>query len=434
MKILCSGDIHIGRRPSYTPVGGDGGQHSTAAAWQRIVAFAIEDGIDVVALTGDIVDRANRFAEAYGPLERGIVALSKAGIHTCAVAGNHDFDVFPKLAANLSGDLFHFLGANGTWERFTLTDDGRPILHVDGWSFPSQYVHESPVGSYLLSEDTGVPTLGMLHADLDASGSRYAPVTEAELGRCPVSAWLLGHVHTALVKSEPGSPAILYPGSPQALSRREGGVHGACLIGLDGQGKVTHRQVPMASLQYDDVEIDLEGVASEDGFESRLIQTIQEHLEKAGNEAPSLRHVVCTVVLTGRTSLHRELRSLVEEMKDDLAIPAGDITATVEKVTVATSPDRDLEAIANSGGNDPATFLAGLLISLDKEDPGDECSRLAEEAIRTIADVDRSAIYLELDRSSKAASGDRSELAASLLKEEGMCLLDTLLSQAEDAQ
>jgi DNA repair exonuclease SbcCD nuclease subunit len=435
MKILCSGDIHIGRRPSYAPVGGDGGQHSTAAAWQRIVAFAIEDGIDVVALTGDIVDRANRFAEAYGPLERGIVALSKAGIHTCAVAGNHDFDVFPKLAANLSGDLFHFLGANGTWERFTLTDDGRPILHVDGWSFPSQYVHESPVGSYLLSEDTGVPTLGMLHADLDASGSRYAPVTEAELGRCPVSAWLLGHVHTALMKSEPGSPTILYPGSPQALSRREGGVHGACLIELDGQGKVTPRQVPMASLQYDDVEINLEGVASEDEFKPRLIQAVQEHLENAGNDAPNLRHVVCTLVLKGRTSLHSRLKSLAEDNKEEWNIPAGDLTATVEKVTIETLPDRDLEAIANSGSNDPATFLAGLLLSQEKEDPGDEFRRqLTEEAMRAIADVDRSAIYLELEGSREAASEDRSELAARLLREEGMCLLETLLSQAEGTQ
>lgn len=434
MKILCSGDIHIGRRPSYTPAGGDGKQHSTAAVWQRVVAFAIEDGVDVVALTGDIVDRANRFAEAYGPLERGIVALSEAGIHTCAVAGNHDFDVLPKLAANLSGELFHFLGANGTWERFTLTDDGRPVLHVDGWSFPSQYVNESPIGSYPFAEDTGVPAVGLLHADLEAAGSRYGPVTENELGRCPVSAWLLGHVHTLSVRSEPGSPTIMYPGSPQALSRREGGVHGACLIELDGQGRARPRQVPLASLQYDHVEIDLDGVATEDEFRSRMIQAVQEHLENTGSDASNLRHVVCTLVLKGRTSLHSRLRSLAENNKEDWSIPAGDLTASVEKVVIETLPDRDLEAIAQSGGNDPVTFLAGLLLSLDKADSEGECRQLTEEAMRAIADVDRSAIYLELDKSRKAASDDRSELAVSFLREDGMALLDELLSQTEGVQ
>lgn len=433
MKILCSGDIHIGRRPSYSLEAADGRQHSAAEAWKRIVDVAIDRSVDVVALTGDTVDRANRFAEAYGPLERGVVALSRAGIHTCAVAGNHDFDVFPHLAKNLSGELFHFLGAEGEWERFTLEDNGRPVLHIDGWSFPSQYIHESPLDNYRLSHDGDVPVVGILHTALDAAGSRYAPVMTSELERCPVSIWLLGHVHTAMVKDEPGSPTIVYPGSPQALSRREGGVHGACLIEIGGAGEISTQMIPLASLQYDEIEVGIEGIQCADDFRSTLIQSVRQHLD-GDSITPGLRHVVCSLQFTGRTALHREVRALAEEMKDDLSVPSGDLTASIEKVVVNTLPDRDLESIAGSGGKDTATYLAGILLSLENETPGDELDQLVKNAIQALADVDRSPLYMEVDLADGTAADERARTAVRLLREQGMMLLDTLLSQAGETR
>ena len=38
---------------------------------ERIVDVAIQQRADIVAISGDLIDRENRFFEAFGPVERG---------------------------------------------------------------------------------------------------------------------------------------------------------------------------------------------------------------------------------------------------------------------------------------------------------------------------------------------------------------------------
>src|SRR3546814_11087376 len=42
---------------------------------------------------------------------------------------------------------------------------------------------------------SAIPRIGLLHADLDASGGHYAPIRQAELDSTGYDAWLLGHIH-----------------------------------------------------------------------------------------------------------------------------------------------------------------------------------------------------------------------------------------------
>ena len=84
--------------------------------WEMIVDRAITETVDAVALSGDIVDQDNRFFEATGPLERGILLLASKGIHTFAVSGNHDYDVLHRLADSIGSEHFHLLGRGGQWE------------------------------------------------------------------------------------------------------------------------------------------------------------------------------------------------------------------------------------------------------------------------------------------------------------------------------
>ena len=82
MKILFSGDLHIGRHSSRIPQSLDGPKYSAARAWERIVDIATEDKYEIVLLSGDIADQDNDYYEAIGPLERGIQRLGEAGIRT----------------------------------------------------------------------------------------------------------------------------------------------------------------------------------------------------------------------------------------------------------------------------------------------------------------------------------------------------------------
>ena len=71
MRVLISGDIHIGRRSSKIPENATG--FRARDAWMKIVETAIKERVDLVLLSGDVADRDNRFWEAIGPLEAGTI-------------------------------------------------------------------------------------------------------------------------------------------------------------------------------------------------------------------------------------------------------------------------------------------------------------------------------------------------------------------------
>ena len=110
VSILATGDIHIGKRPTRVPSTKLAERASAAHMWENIASQAITREVDAVLLSGDVVDNASRYYEATGPLERGIHAPAKAEIPTYAVAGNHDYNVFPRILDQVDTPLFHVLG------------------------------------------------------------------------------------------------------------------------------------------------------------------------------------------------------------------------------------------------------------------------------------------------------------------------------------
>ena len=218
MKILCCGDVHIGRCSARLPEHVDGREVSSAACWTRIVDLALAERVDVVALSGDVVDQANRYYEATGPLEAGIRRLADAGIPTVAVAGNHDHDVFPRLADELGGKRFHLLGRGGRWERATVRSRNG-ALHVVGWSFPAARVSESPLASFALGP-TGddAPVLGLLHADLDQSRATMRRSPRRLRAASTSGSWAI----SAPRRIEPGAAPVLYPLAPGPRPGRAG--------------------------------------------------------------------------------------------------------------------------------------------------------------------------------------------------------------------
>ena len=466
MKILCTGDLHLGRRSSRLPRHLDDRAHSAAACWERVVELALAESVAAVVVSGDLVDRANRFYEAAGPLEAGVRRLAAAGITTVAVAGNHDFDVLPRLAAGLGPDAFRLLGAAGAWERTTIRRDGA-VLHLDGWSFPAQYVRESPVAYYDLPVPDNAPVLALLHADLEQPASPYAPVMLGELRARPVDFWLLGHVHLPALHDAAGATPVLYPGSPQALDPGETGAHGAWLLELAPGRRFTTRFVPLSSVRYDEVVVDLTGVVDLGEVDVRVAAAVRAHLESLVDDV-ALRCISCRLRVVGRTQVHRQLGPHLEALAADLELPGpGGATASVEKVEVATRPGYDLAELAR--GNDPVGLLARLLIGLDDVDrasshqgaepaavPGHPPAGLDPEQLRLLRDAERAAVevaqsraYLGLrDRNGVGRGGGRGDvvygdslsgdaalrgLARDALARQAALLLDALLAQKEVA-
>lgn len=365
LDLLAIGDMHLGRRPSRLPaeLADSGRSYGPAEAWARAVRHAIETGVDVVALAGDLVDQEDDFFEAYRALKEGLSDLARNGIEVLGIAGNHDVLVLPRLAGELPD--FHLLGAGGRWE--TRQFDARLTLH--GWSFPTRSVEHSPLSGHSFERGPGV-NLGLLHCDRDARDSRYAPVASNELDAAGLDGWLLGHIHRpdALTAAHPAG----YLGSITGMHPGEHGARGPWRIRVDENGVASVEQVRLAPMHWARVSIDLTGIERPEDAESRLLNALQELDDDLdGHEIPPDALGV-RVRLTGRTDGVNAVLERFEKSAGENVSGHRDRFAFIETVEAHTRPTRDLDELAATG--DHIGLLAGRLLLLDRP-PDDEARR-----------------------------------------------------------
>ena len=431
MRLLLAGDIHIGRT-STRLTGDQGGRRpgelGARAAWGRIVDAALHHRCAAVLLSGDVADQENGFWEAVGPLQEGTARLAEAGIRTVAVAGNHDHSVLGRLADALAPEHFTLVGRGGRWERITLERDGVPTLHVDGWSFPGSRVTESPLERYDLPRVQGVPVLGMVHGDLDAPGSVYAPLTSGDLRSRQVDGWLLGHIHVPrLMEATDGGAWILYPGSPQALHPGESGVHGVWLVEVEGGRLGVPRLHPLSTARYEVVEVQVDAIRDPDTVEPHLLSTLEQKVGRLRIESGEvLRHVGLRVAVTGSTDVPEAVARAVMALGSggtDTDLPMGRLRVRVHRVTDATTPRLDLEEAALSPSALGATARLLLLLEGRREPHAGEVSRLDSLVERTrsrLDDLRRQRVYraLESEPVSEAQAREHLRLATRRLLSE----------------
>ncbi len=425
-QILCTGDVHLGRRPSRVPVEDD--ELSVRHVWNRFVEAALDREIDVVALTGDIVDSENQMYEAFGALERGVQRLLDGGIEIVAVAGNHDHSAFPRLVRAIDADGFHLLGQGGTWEaaQVNARDGDLPVRFV-GWSFPQATVLSSPLDDLEIGE-TDKPTIGLLHCEAGSDEGPYAPVRRDALGRAPVDAWLLGHIHAPNDHREAGQ-LQLYPGSLQPLDPGEPGTHGPWLIEVSAHD-ATADQLPLASLRYEETAVEVSECETRDDVEETVLRILRDRASELGERFPDLRHVAHRLRFEGRTQLHREVEETLRDMVGSIRREVDQITATIEGFTLQTRPDYDLDELARA--DDPPGVLAQLLLKLETGDVEDNrVRRLLREASKATTDIHESSRYEPLRRDSETQEPPDRENLRSMLYQQGLLLLDELHESRE---
>jgi DNA repair exonuclease SbcCD nuclease subunit len=425
VQILCTGDVHLGRRSSRVPVEDE--ELSVRHVWERFVETAINREVDGVALTGDIVDSENEMYEAFGALERGVQRLLNAGIEIVAVAGNHDHDAFPRLVRGIDADGFHLLGPGGTWEEVQIGLESRETVRFVGWSFPQATVLSSPLDDVEIAE-ADEPTIGVLHCEAGSVEGQYAPVRRDELARAPVDAWLLGHIHAPNNHREAGQ-LQLYPGSLQPLDPGEPGTHGAWLVEVSRQ-KASAEQIPLASLRYEEMAVDVTDCETGDDVEEMVLHTLRNSAAELGEQFPDLRHVAHRLRFEGRTTLHREIEETLRGMVGTVRREVDDVSATIESFRLDTRPDHDLDELART--DDPPGVLAQLLLKLENGDVEHErVQRILREASKATREVHESSRYEPLRRDSETRdSPDREELR-SMLYQQGLLLLDELHASRE---
>lgn len=368
MKILCTADLHLGRESSRIPE--DKGAHSSSQAWERIVKLAIQQRVQLVAVAGDLIDAAANYFHAAGPLQRGLEKLLAEGIDCALIAGNHDYDALPRF---LKGFLkshptnkIHLLGANGGWEHRLITLSNGEKLNLVGQSFQSENQTADPFSSpFPEINSDGVPTLGLLHADVDQRESRYGPCSSQRLLTSRPDVWLLGHIHVPKFFNGEADKLVFYPGSPQALDPGERGEHGIRIVELLPHTAPTISSHQISSVFYEILDVHCPAEAS------RLVEVIEEAIYARLAQIATLdaapEIVGFRIRLTGRTPLHQQLMVEQDNLLGDLQEfrPShSQIEAFIDgSILFETRPDLDLEAL--SKGTSPAALLANTIRSLE---------------------------------------------------------------------
>ena len=436
LRLLVTGDIHIGKRPTRVLDVDLAAQASAARMWDRIVQRAIEEQIDAVLLSGDIVDHKNRFYEATGPLESGLDRLAKAKIQTYAVAGNHDWDVLPSIVKQLHTPCFHLLGQRGTWGSAYLEREGRRALRILGWSFPSQYVYESPLATFRVDPDPEMPTIGLLHGDIRKSDSEYCPVRLSELQAIRLSLWVLGHEHAPQYWPQDSGAHVLIPGTPQALAPDQPGPHGPWLIELDGTSLICCKQLLMSLVRYEDSDVDLAEARDEADFQTCVSKAVREARVAVTQEGHFPRLLSLRLNFKGLTALCGRVDVFSRNLTDFASYHDG-VKVQIDTYRNLTRPAVNLAQLSQR--NDLLGALCRTLAALESREPDNSVEVLLNDATVRLREVHRAPAYMDLighDLSVQHEDAQERLLedARKILLEQGWQLLEALQSQVSQGQ
>ncbi|MDN5333698.1 MAG: repair protein SbcD/Mre11 [Sphaerochaeta sp.] len=365
MRILACADIHMGRKPELAQSG--------HAAWDAIIQKAIELAVDVVALSGDVVEHERTWLSVYGPLLSGLEKLKRAGIHVVGVGGNHDWSVFPRLAED--SDAIKILGLKGTWESYDIQD-----VRFIGWSFPHPHVDDSPLDSFDSSlVDPSHLSLGLLHADFGQRTSSYAPIDEYALLLTGIPLWMLGHIHKGGIV---GGSTAYYCGSPFALDVQETGAHGVYLLETE-QGRTWKEPlfIPICPYRYEICKVNITGIQDLESLRRAVTQSVRAYIDQLSPSGTVAVSLVYTGYLHPSLNLHQVFSS--ESGDSELLFQEQDLEVLLlNRQEDATELEVDLDQLAK--GNGPQALLARMLgDSKALEQLGATYQRLEAESFNT---------------------------------------------------
>lgn len=378
VRVLCAGDIHIGRQTSKTRQ-----PYRTADAWTAIVDLALREQVDLVAISGDMIDKVGKSYESRGPLAAGLQRLMEAAIDVVAVTGNHDHDVLVSLAGQTGFEHLRLLGVGEQWEQFTLRREGADVLHVLGWSFGHEHVDVSPLPTVPHIDRGDLPVLGLLHAEVDVVSSRYAPASLAHFRGHDVDFWLLGHIHKPWHYV---GQNVLYPGSPYAMDPGEPGVHGAWLLTLDYGKAPEVRLVPLSPVEYRTVSIDVTELTDELSFGGIVQDALSRDVDATmALHGDLLRELSIRIHVFGESGEHPNVLRWLIRYQQGTDFSDSRVPMKIDKVSNAVRPPMQLEELA--AGNGPAAELASLILALDQDSLTDPYASFVGELVNDLNQV-----------------------------------------------
>ena len=255
----------------------------------RIAALARERQADILVFAGDVFDSDALFSETGRSLERALAGLD---IPVFIAPGNHDWYSKRSLWSTLSlGENVHIFTGEET-ECVPLPSLG---VRVWGSGFTSRS-RRAPLVGFEAERDGDMLDIMVLHGDVGAPSSPYAPITEEQLAHSGMDYIALGHVHGFSGLRRAGDTFYAWPGCAEGRGFDECGEKGVILAELE-PGRCDLTLLPLGGRCYEILRVDITDA-------DEPLATIEAALDGRGQGD------IYRIILTGETAQAPDMATL----------------------------------------------------------------------------------------------------------------------------
>ena len=283
LKILHCADIHIGARESFLGEKAESRRYETLITFEKIVDLAVEKGVQLVALAGDILD-SNSVESNF--TDRIFKKIAEAqSIKFVFAAGNHDplNSRSPFLGADLPKNLY-VLNTDDDCKTF---EDIKTKVY--GRSFESAFLKGEE--KFTLTADGDYVNLMVQHGELKSDlSSQYNSITRRFIEESGMDYIALGHIHKATDIGKIGNTYFAYCGCSEGQGFDEADQKGV-YVGEIGGGQCNLEFVPVSRRMHIVEKIDISGLESSGDISDRIITVLA---EKYGNYSENLYKISLT--------------------------------------------------------------------------------------------------------------------------------------------
>ncbi len=298
-------------------------------AFDRCVSIAINQGVDVFIIVGDIYDANRQTIYAQNFFMKQLARLDKAKIPVILSHGNHDY-LKPDKKRPSYPDLVHVFN-NEEVEHVDLTLKDQSTVRFYGFSYLQRWVKERMIQRFPKNPHMTDYTVGLLHGSvegLESDEGNYAPFSLQELLNKQYDYWALGHIHQNTLLSE--MPLIQYSGTIQGRHRNEVGDKGAFIIEINKSTPTVSEFISLAPIVWQNARID----CTQEWQAADVVNQIEQVIKNYQSEAEaSLQSQILTLTLTNAQRLSPELQQQIE--KGELAFALETLSSEPPFVHVA---------------------------------------------------------------------------------------------------
>lgn len=345
VKILHTGDIHIGAKESFLSSKAETRRFETLMTFEKIVNLAISEDVKLVALAGDVFDSNN----IETPLVNAFFEKIKTApqIKFVYSAGNHD--PLDSLSPFSKGDLPENLYVLKPFDTCLTFEDLK--LKVYGRSFESGFLKGED--KFTLDTTCDYVNLMVQHGELSSDlSSQYNSITRSFIESSGMDYIALGHIHKRTDIGKIGNTCFAYPGCPEGQGFDEDGEKGV-YIGEIGKNFCDLKFFPTAKRTHIVEKIDVSGLDNVNSVCDKITETLK--VAYGENFAENLYKI-----------------TLIGNIAEDFIISIPEITSRIAdslyfiKIKDNTKPIIDFKTLSNE------TSLKGIFVK--------NCLKKIEEA------------------------------------------------------